>query len=200
VAEDGEDKALLAEARKLSETWLSDRKALAPDMVGSVLGAAAYSGDRALWEKFHAAAKVEKDRRERGRLLGAMSDFRDPAIVQENFKIALSDEFDPRESLTLIYGAGRDPKTRQMAWDFVKQRYDDIVARMPKDFGGRLAGVGSGFCDAEHRADLEAFFKDRVTKSPGGPRQLAQILEGQALCIAMRTAQQPSVANFLKKY
>src|SRR5262249_18175110 len=41
VAEDGEDKALLAEARKLSETWLSDRKSLAPDMVGSVLGAAA---------------------------------------------------------------------------------------------------------------------------------------------------------------
>src|SRR5262249_24099085 len=120
VAEDAEDKALLAEARKLAEAWLSDRKAIAPDMVSSVLGAAAYAGDRALWEKLHAAAKVEKDRRERGRLLSAMSGFRDPSIVQENFKIALSDEFDPRESLTLIYGAGGDPRTRQMAWDFVR--------------------------------------------------------------------------------
>src|SRR5262249_43736559 len=148
---------------------LSDRKAIAPDMVGTVLGAAAHSGNRALWEKFHAAAKAEKkDRRERGRLLGAMSGFRDPAMVAENFKIALGDEFDPRESLALIYGATGDPSTRQLAYDFVKQHYGDIAARMPKDFGGRLAGVGAGFCDAQHRADIEAFFKDRVTKSPGG--------------------------------
>jgi alanyl aminopeptidase len=200
VAEDGEDKALLGDARKLAEKWLSDRKAIAPDMVGSVLGAAAHSGDRALWEKFHTAAKAEKERRERGRLLSAMSGFRDPSIVQENFKIALSDQFDPRESLSLVYGAGGDPRTRQMAWDFVKQHYEDILARMPKDFGGRLVGVGGGFCDAEHRAEIEAFFKDRVTKSPGGPRQLAQMLEGQGLCIAMRSAQLPSVTSFLKKY
>ena len=158
-----------AQARKLTEKWLTDRKAIPPELVGSVLDAAARSGDRALWEKLHAAAKVEKDRRDRDALLGAMGSFVDKAIVQENFKIALSDAFDPRESLTLVYRAASDRRTRQAAYEFVKEHNDEIVARMPREFGVQLAGVGGTFCDPEHRADLEAFFKDRAAKRPRRP-------------------------------
>jgi alanyl aminopeptidase len=199
VAEEGEDKELQTQARRLAEKWLTDRKAIPPELVGSVMGAAAHGGDRALWEKFYAAAKTEKDRRDRGALLGAMSGFADPAIVQENFKIALSDQFDPRESLTLVFGAAFDRRTRQAAYEFVKQHNDAIVARMPREFGVQLAGVGAAFCDPEHRADLEAFFRERAANAPGGPRQLAQTLERMDLCIAMRAAHQASVTSFLKK-
>ncbi len=200
VAEDGEDEQLQAQARKLTEKWLTDRKAIPLELVGSVLGAAARNGDRALWDKLHAAAKVEKDRRDRNALLGAMGEFVDKAIVQENFRIALSDAFDPRESLTLVYGAASDRRTRQAAYEFVKEHNDEIVARMPREFGVQLAGVGNAFCDPEHRADLEAFFKDRAAKAPGGPRMLAQTLERMDLCIAMRAAHQSSVTTFLKRH
>ena len=199
VADDGEDEALRADARRLAERWLDDRKAIVPELVGNVLRAAARGGDRALWEKFHAAARTEKDRRDRNQLLGAMGSFTDKKIVMENFQIALSEQFDPRESLTLVYGAASDPRTRQAAYEFVKEHNDTIVARMPRDFGVQLAGVGGGFCDREHRADLEAFFKDRAARAPGGPRTLAQTLERMDLCIAMRAAHQSSVTSFLKK-
>jgi cytosol alanyl aminopeptidase len=64
----------------------------------------------------------------------------------------------------------------------------------------QLAGIGGSFCDPEHRADLEAFFKDRAATAPGGPRILAQTLERMDLCIAMRAAHQSSVTTFLKKH
>jgi alanyl aminopeptidase len=195
-----DDAALAAEARKLAEAWLADRSAIDHDLVGTVMHAAGRNADRALWDRLHDAAKKAHDRKERAQALGAMGAVRDAKLVEENLKIVLSDELDPRESLSLLWGAAGDPKTRQLAYDFVKANYDRILARLPKDSGASLAGIAGGFCDAEHRADAEAFFKERTPKLNGGPRVLAQTLESMALCDAGRAARQASVTTFLKKY
>jgi cytosol alanyl aminopeptidase len=199
VARD-EASPLAAEAKKLTLAWLSDRKAIDYDLQGLVTSLGARVGDRAMWEKIHAEAKNAKVRHEREILLGAMGSFRDPAIVEENFKVAMSDEFDPRESLSLVWGAAREPKTRQMAYDFVKANFDKIVSRMPREWGGGLTQVGGGFCDAQHRADIEAFFKEKAATFPGGPRNLSQTLESVGLCDAQKSTRQASVTTFLKKY
>jgi alanyl aminopeptidase len=188
------------QARKLTEAWLSDRKAIDHDLVRTVLNAAAYHGDKVLWDKLYAEAKKAQDRQERNHLIGAMSLFRDPQLVQQNLQIVLGDDFDPRESITLLFGASTDKKTRQMAWDFVKANFDKIIHRLPKDWGASLVSMGGGFCDADHRAELEAFFKDKVTKLDGGPRSYAQTLESISLCIAQQPTRQASVTTFLKKY
>jgi alanyl aminopeptidase len=199
VANEGHDAALRAEARKLSEKWFTDRKAVAPDVVGTVLAVAALDGDKAFRERLLQLAKTA-NRKDRGHFLNAMGALRDPELVKENFALLLSREFDAREAMTLLWGAASDRTTRQQAYDFLKQNFDAVVALLPPDSGANLAGVGGGFCDETHRADVEAFFKDRTTKFRGGPRSLAQTLEGIDQCIAFRDAQKASVAAFLKKY
>ncbi|HVH44166.1 MAG TPA: M1 family metallopeptidase, partial [Labilithrix sp.] len=199
VAHEDDGGALAKEARKLAEAWLTDKKVIEHDMVGLVLHIAGRKADQALWDKLHARATGTQDRKERGQLLGAMGASIDPKIVEQNFKVAMSDEFDPRESLGLITGAANDSKTRQMAYDFVKANYDAIIARLPRDAGSSLVHVGAAFCDAEHRADVEAFFKDRTIHTTGGPRTLAQSLENMSLCIAQRPSREASVKAFFKK-
>jgi len=199
VAYEGEDAALRAEARALAEKWLTDRKAIEPELVGNALQLAAKGGDRAFWDKLHAAAKAEKDRRDRNRMLDAMGAFEDPKLVEEGMKLALTDEFDPRESMSLIFGPSGSRRTRQMAYDFTKANYDTIVGRLPKQWGAGMVRMAGGFCDAEHRADAEAFFKSRTPALEGGPRTYAQTMEGIDLCIARRTANEPSVRAFLAK-
>lgn len=191
---------LSMEARRLTEAWLKDRKAIEHDLVGTVLSVAGRHADRALWDKLHEAAKKTQDRKERAQLLGAMGSVKDPQLVSKNLEIVLSDEFDPRETLSLIGGAQDDAKTRQMAYDFVKANFDRIVARMPKDWGAWLMNVAADFCDGEHRADAEAFFTNKANHLNGGPRTLAQVLEGITLCQAQRSERQASVAAFLRKY
>jgi alanyl aminopeptidase len=110
----------------------------------------------------------------------------------------MSDEFDPRESVTLIFGPASDRRTRQLAYDFLKQNHERIVARLPPDSGSGLVRIAGSFCDAEHRADAASFFAERAARAQGGPRTLAQTLEGIDLCTARRAAQQPSVLAFLK--
>ena len=196
----GEDPVLIADAKKLADKWLTDKKAIDPDLVGRVLSIAARNGDRALFDRLRAAAKLENERKERNQLLGAMGGFRDPEIVKVAMSIALTDEFEARDSIGLVWGGLGDDATRELAYTFVKTNLDALIARLPRDSGAGFIWIGGSFCDESHRADVEAFFKDKAPTYLGGPRTLAQMLERFDLCIARTQAHQPSVLEFLKKW
>src|SRR5205085_2705931 len=80
VAGEGEDPALAADARRLAERWLADHRADEPDLVETVLSVAARRGDRALFDRFHAAARQATDPREREQLLNVLGSFQDPVL------------------------------------------------------------------------------------------------------------------------
>ena len=86
------------------------------------------------------------------------------------------------------------------AYDFVKQNWDALIAKLPTDSGAFLPYAAGGYCDAQHRTDVEAFFSGRATKYTGGPRNLAQVLERISLCEANKNDNQASVSEFLGKY
>jgi alanyl aminopeptidase len=169
-------------------------------MIGVVLTTAARHGDRALFDRMRAAAKQEKDENIRGTLLFSLGLFQDPDIARVALPIVLTDEFDSRESLNILFGVSQSPKTRDLAYDFVKQTWDAMIAKFPTDTGAFLPFVAGGYCDEQHRQDAKSFFDGRSTKYTGGPRNLAQMLEGIDLCIAYKQAQEPSVTEFLQKY
>ena len=109
-------------------------------------------------------------------------------------------DFDIRVSVFMVFSTRAWPGTRDIAYDFVKENWDTLVAKLPNNFGSFLPFVARRYCDEQHRADAEAFFKDRVTKTEGGPRNLQQTLEAISLCAANKKANEQSVAEFLRKY
>ena len=76
--------------------------------------------------------------------------------------------------------------------------------RLPRevgeDYAAALPSVGGGFCDAKRRDDLDSFFANRVKDYNGGPRALAQTMEGIDLCIAARKSLAPELTAFLNSY
>ncbi len=186
AGDEGEDAQIRAQARKVADRWLANHRATSPELASAALYLSAISGDGALYDRLHTAAKAEKDRVERQRILLAMGSFRDPQLVEQGFRIALSDEFDPRESIALVWGPSRDPRTREAAVRFVEQSFDAIVARMPRDFGAELVQIASGFCDDAHLAQVERFFRPRARAFPGGERRYAQAVERIRQCAAFR--------------
>ncbi len=147
-----------------------------------------------------AAAKTAPVRRDRTRLYGALGEFPDAALLQEAFALSLDPALDFRETDVAMFRALDSELGRATLWDFVKKNYDAVVARMPRETTGQIAYVASGFCDAERAKDAKAFFESRIDKLPGGPRNLAQVLETIELCTAARAAQEPGVGEFLKGY
>lgn len=200
VANQAEDLGLITQAKTLALAWLDDHKAVDRDMVGTVLYTAARHGDQALFDRLRAQARKETDEDIKGSLLFAMGSFPEPEIVKTALPIVLTDEFDNRQSLAILFGAAQSPKTRDLAYDFVKQNWDTLIAKLPTDSGAFLPFVAGSYCDEGHREDAKSFFEGRSTKYTGGPRNLAQMLEGIDLCVAYKKAQQPSVTEFLKQY
>jgi alanyl aminopeptidase len=97
-------------------------------------------------------------------------------------------------------GVSQLPKTRDLAYDFIKQNWDALVAKLPTDTGSFGPFAAAGYCDTAHRQDVETFFQGRSTKYTGGPRILTQVLEGIDLCVAYKKAQEPSATEFLQQY
>lgn len=196
VADRGEDAALVAEAQRLAGRWLDDPAAVEPEVVDVILKLAAIHGDRKLFDRLHAEVKKATDQKRRSRLLGAMASFRDPAIVDASLSLFLTDELDARDAFRLL---SQDSRRNDVVFAFVKRRFGDLLKRLPGELQGRLPYLHESFCDEAHRADVEAFFKERVGKLTGGPRTLAQTLEAISLCSVRRKALEPSLTAFLKK-
>jgi alanyl aminopeptidase len=204
VADDGADAVLIAEAVRLASKWLADRSGIAPGMIDAVLETAAAHGDRPLYDRMAAALAKTTDPTDRRALLAGMAAFRDPAIIKVNFDLLLKGETDLREAAGLLFGPLQDPETRAIPFELVRDNYDQLISKLPNgllgEFAGYLPTVGRAFCDEKRRAEVEAFFKDRSAKTTGGARILAQTLESVGQCIAIRQAQEPSVAEFLRGY
>jgi alanyl aminopeptidase len=199
VASVGEDPALIAGAKKLAAAWLKDHKAVDPDLVGAVLAVAAEFGDKALYDSWMKAARTEKDRIDRVKLLHALAGFVDPAIVKEALPVVLTDSFDAREAIALMWGPSSDPRTRKLVWEWLQANFDALVARLPRDYGAHLPFAAVGQCDEQLVAPVRAFFAERSKKFEGGPRQLEQALEQLHLCAVFKTDQTPSVERFFSK-
>jgi alanyl aminopeptidase len=199
VGDAGEDARIRAEAKQAALRWLDDHSTLTPDLAAAALRLATIEGDRTFFDRLHAAASAEKVRVDRQLILDAMGWFRDPAIAREAMPIALSDEFDRRESIAVVLGAAKEPQTRDLALQFVEKNFDALVSRMPRDWGAGAVSVAAGFCDEQHLPGLESFFKPRAARFAGGERRYAQTIENVRQCAAFRAKAAPSVTGFLDR-
>jgi hypothetical protein len=197
--DEGGDLQLRAEARTLALQWLSDHKAASPELASAALFLSALDADTLLWDQLHQAARAEPDRVERQRILEAMGAVRDPQLAQKNFAVFLTDEFDSREAATLLFGANGDARTREPLWAFVQKNFDAINARLPQDFGPRIPGAVSAFCDDDHAAAVTQFFRPHIKDHPGLDRTLAQVAEQIRQCAAFKAKQGSGLAAFLRK-
>ena len=203
VATYGGDQELATQARTLTDAWFRNHTSVDANLVSAVLNTAAYYGDKAFLERFLAELRKTTDRQERERIIGALSSFRDPAAIGAAKQALLTGEIPFMEGNYLLFAGGQFPATRKLPFQFLAAHYDEIVAKRAGgvfDIGSALPYVGAGFCDAESAKELENFFEPRLDKLLGAHHTLAEVLESVHACIALKAAQEPSVAAFLANY
>jgi alanyl aminopeptidase len=205
VAATGEEKQLIDQAQTLAREWLKTGRGIDPEMLAPVLRIAAEFGNRDLFNSLRTAISAERDHHMREVLLDALGSFRNPELARASLDLLLSKDIDLRESFyPLLFGPLSYADTREVPFEFVKQHLDALLKRLPRevgeDYAAMLPSVGGSFCDAKQRDELDSFFADRVKDYNGGPRTLAQTLEGIDLCIAARKSLAPELTAFLNKY
>lgn len=203
VALAGEDRALRAEALDLGRRWLKDRSSLSPDLAGSVLEVAARTGGTAFFSEVKAALPATTDRRERRLLVSALGRSGDAALARQAMTMLTGKEIEFREGTPILFGALSTSSTRPVAYEFVRENFDGIMAVAPAggsfNFGTVLPGVANGLCSVEKAAEARAFFGAKLKDVVGVERTIATMVEANELCVALRTAMQPQIPAALKQ-
>lgn len=199
LATAGEHTGLIAEAKQLAQAWLEDRKALGPDEAQLALQVALRYADASTFEKARTELKNSQDPSDRKLLIAALGLCRQEAWVERLLQGLAAGEFQPIDSLILMYVLSTDRYTRALLYDFLKEHYEAIVAVLPSDsLFFSLAQLGQQFDTLERAKDVEEFFAGKDPKITGGPRIIAQTVESIRLNYAYRQAQLPSLITFLK--
>jgi alanyl aminopeptidase len=205
VARWGKDPQLLAEARRLADSWMANHKSVPADIAGGVLGSAARYGDAAFYDKVLAAAKAETDPTFKPRLIGTLGSFTDPKLVERSLNLAFDGTFDIRMAINIIFATLRQPSTAKISYQYVRDHYDAVRDKLPSsvdtDYVGLLPFLASAStCSDQGETEAREFFEPRMKGVVGGPRQLAGALEQIHLCAAARPNAQKEISSFLQQY
>ena len=199
LGENGHDPQVIAQARKLAEQYMQDASSVSPDLAGPALLIASRNGDAALYDRFLAEMRKAKVPLQYRRYLNSLAAFSDPVLLKRTLEFAISGEVRSQDSPGLIAQVLGNPAGRDLAWQFVKTRWDDIKTHIP-NFGGAGAIVGTAgtFCDPKSRDDVVQFFTEH--KIPSAERLLKQTTNRINDCIELRTQQAPKLAEWIHQH
>ena len=162
------------------------------DLLGACLSVAAEDGDEGFFDNLVRHLDSATDEAVRGRIVGALGAFRNPALAQKALGLTLTQRIRPPELTTILETQLAVIELRDGAWRWFSDHVDDLAARRPPERRGTLPWLGTAFCDRAHADELSKLFAERIQKLGGGPRNLAGALEAIHLCAARRAVQEPS--------
>jgi alanyl aminopeptidase len=196
AANAGEDGRLIADAKRLALAWLENRQAVPPDEANTVVGIAGRYADEPLFEKLMVEAKRAKESSDREHLVFALAACKEGPLAQKALDALAAHEFQPVESMLLLFSLANHVETRALTYAFLKQHFEAVAGALPADLI-YLPMIAAGFDTPDRQTDMEAFFKDKDVRLTGGPRIIAQVSESIQLKHAFKQAQVPSLIEFL---
>jgi ERAP1-like protein len=86
---------------------------------------------------------------------------------------------------------------RGQAWDFIRQHWAQVEAKLTNFSTGTVVDGAGNFCDATHQQQVQEFFTQHPI--PSAQRALQQSLEFIGDCVDLKTQQAPNLASWLQQ-
>ena len=196
LARQGRDPQARRQAAQLGRAYLGlggdnalHEDAVPADLKNLALDVVVEDGDDAVFDAVRNHLFAAEDPVVRDHLLHALGSSIDPARAIKAREVALDPRLAATEVRAVLRAQLAAPETRDAAYDWIEANFEAFRTRLPEWALGGLPGYGRRFCDAAHRARVDAFFAPRVGRLPGGPQSLATTLEEIDLCAARLSAQ-----------
>ena len=175
-----DDDTVLTWARNTFNQQIASGVMITPDLRGTVYALAAWQGDASTLEKLKRLHKQGRDdARERRRVLEAMGEFKDPALVREALDYVLSDAVRQQDRLFVFLTAGQNPYANSVLWEWMRDNWTVIQEKYkegisPVYLSKILVGLSS-LADVAKGKEIAEFVKAHPV--PGTERALEQVQE-----------------------
>ena len=190
----GNDPKMLQFSRDLVDDALKGKE-VDSTLLGAALSVAANKGDAKLYDAILAHFAQVKTPAEFLLYGQALCLFSDPALVTRTLTFAVSPQMRSQDAPQVISAVMSTRPGRQIAWDFIRQHWREVEAKLSNYSETTLVGAAAVFCDAASRDQVKDFFVEH--KVPATDRALKLTLEQINACIDVRAHQEANLRSWL---
>ncbi|XP_066305336.1 puromycin-sensitive aminopeptidase-like [Branchiostoma lanceolatum] len=189
--------ATIAEANQRLGDHISGTRTLPADLRGPVYATVLRHGDEQTYEKMLEILRKADLHEEKVRILRSLGSVSQPELIQRVLEFALSSEVRSQDTVFVIGGATSSLKGRELAWQFVQDRWDELHTRYQGGFLlARLVQFStSGFVEESRAREVEEFFKRHP--APAAERTVQQSCENIRLNAAWLARDAASISDYL---
>ncbi|HUR37044.1 MAG TPA: M1 family aminopeptidase, partial [Terriglobales bacterium] len=193
------DAQTVARARAMVEKALADPASVDAGLSDVAFSIAAQNGDAALYDRVLAAMTNAQGQspEQKSRLLFTLAQFDDPALVKRSLEFVRSPQMPPQDVISFMSTLIGNEASRGASWTFLKKHWMEMREKVVTFGGGGAVGALSGYCDLEHRKDIEDFFREH--RAPGAERTVKLTLERISSCVDFKTKQGPEFEKWLAR-
>jgi alanyl aminopeptidase len=168
-----------------------------PIIIGTALTVAVDELGNDFVDHLHRLFAGSTDAVVRRQALDAIGNTKDPEKAAEIRELVFSTELRDNEIFSILEPQAWMPETRDATWSWFQENIDRILIRVPEERWGKMTLVAKTFCNTEKQAEVRDYFAERIDTLTGGPRNLAQTLEGIDLCVAKVKQHKPEMDAWL---
>ena len=194
----GRDPAVVAQAREISEKYITDPSSVDATLAQTALSIAARDGDAALFDKLQKTYETSTNPEIQIGALRLLAQFEDPTLEMRSLQFAISGKVRNQDAaiqiaISMFMGGGR----RDRAWQFVQANWDKIHPLLTPELGNILVESTGSFCTEESSKQVQAFFAAHpVASADQGVKHAVERIKG---CIDLRSAQGHQFSTWLAK-
>jgi aminopeptidase N/puromycin-sensitive aminopeptidase len=193
----GHDSEVLATASQLARETLAGKDTVDPSLASTVMRLAALNGDASLYSDMVDRMKSARSPEEHYRWQSALVKFRDPELIRKNLEFALSPEVRGQDKPRLLADVMTNPEGQQIAWDFIREHWDQIAAVQQGYNNGALVAATGSFCTTQLHTEVQDFFSTHSIADV--QRTLHQSLERIQDCVDLKSQESDQLALWLNR-
>ncbi len=187
------DPRVVEPAVRLAQAYLAGLP-VDPNAVQASLRLAARFGEAELYDRIVARLQNARTPQEAAVLLSTLGAFRQPELIDRTLTMVLSDAVRSQDLARVLGGFEGNPVGQDRAWDAVRLRWDDFLAKVPAQARPFfLPQIGRIFCQADDVAEFEDFARDK----PFNESEMEQTRELVRNCVEFRVRHRESFADWL---
>lgn len=162
------DEKIIKAAQDMFKKWAAgDRKAIHPNIRGSVYAIALQNGGDEEFDVILNEYKTTKDADERNTALRSLSRSRGEKLIKRALSLPLSDVVKGQDVYMPIGGLRNDKEGIEALWDYLKNNWEALNKKCPASLGMLSTVVQictGGFVYEEQLAEVRKWFGERSTK------------------------------------
>jgi aminopeptidase N len=195
---DAHDPTVVAHAAQMTAEALAGKRPDEPTLMDAAVSITAANGDATLYDKLQAVAENSPDPGLKTDALHTLAQFENPLLVIRTLDYAASGKVRNQDSWVLFSILLQNPKTREIAWNYIQQHSTAVHAQFTTNSGVRVVAATGTFCTVQGRDEVTSFFATHHVDA--AERTLAKSIDSINDCIRRRTQEEPDLHQWLSQH